>query len=36
MVFETGEVIAPDFAGAEVPIIDFAGKVEMDSFDIVG
>ncbi len=36
MVFKTGEVVAPDFAGAKVPIVDFAGEVEMNSFDIVG
>lgn len=36
MVLETGEVVAPDFAGAAVPIIDLAGEIKMDPFDIVG
>lgn len=36
MVFEAGEVGAPEFAGAEVPVVDFVGEVEVDALDIFG
>ncbi len=36
MVFQSREAVAPNFASAGVPIVDLAGKVKMNSFDIVG
>lgn len=36
VVFEPWEVLAPDFAGAEVAIVYFAREVEVESFYVVG
>ena len=35
VVFEAGQILAPDFSSAEVAVIDLMGKFEMYSLNIV-
>lgn len=35
VVFESGEIFAPDFTRAEMAVIEFMGKVEMYALDVI-